>query len=181
MQKICPECDVVFEKKRNKKDICCSMACRDGIKHRFFPQVIKTETCWNWNGLKDRNGYGTFVKTINGKKEQRAHRVSWIYHNGPIPEGKIVCHRCDNPSCVNPAHLFVGTWDDNMQDKTRKGRNNPPVGSRAGAAILTEAKVVELRNKHATGEFTQRALALEYGVGFKAINKIIHRQRWAHV
>ena len=87
---------------------------------RFFQKVNKTGFCWEWLAGKDKDGYGKIK--IRGKTLQ-AHRVSWGIHNGPIPEGIGVLHRCDNPSCVNPLHLFLGTTLDNMRDRDAKGRN----------------------------------------------------------
>ena len=86
----------------------------------FFRRVEKTDQCWLWLAGKNKDGYGK-VK-IHGRSLQ-AHRVSWEIHHGPIPAGLNVLHRCDNPACVNPAHLFVGTALDNNRDRDAKGRN----------------------------------------------------------
>jgi hypothetical protein len=91
------------------------------VEERFFDKIIVGESCWDWSAKKDKNGYGRF--SPNGMNSQMpAHRFSWELHNGPIPEGMFVCHRCDNPSCTNPEHLFLGTPQDNMSDKVAKGR-----------------------------------------------------------
>lgn len=91
---------------------------------RFFAKVerIPFHTCWEWNGKINAQGYG--MLWVNGV-EVRAHRVSWLLHYGD-PGALVVCHRCDNPSCVNPDHLFLGTQADNVADMWRKGRASPP-------------------------------------------------------
>lgn len=96
---------------------------------RFWAKVEKTDTCWNWIGGKNW-GYGCFFLT-NPRRSAKAHRHSWEMHNGPIPVGLVVCHRCDNRACVRPDHLFLGTCKDNMQDCVAKGRFN---GGRRNAA-----------------------------------------------
>src|ERR1041384_6319384 len=102
------------ERKRN-------MAGRSGtITERFWAKVKKTDGCWEWTGAKHKRGYGL----IRSKEISmyRAHRLSWVIHNGPIPDGLHVPHDCDTPSCTRPDHLFLGTHKDNMEDATRKGR-----------------------------------------------------------
>jgi len=90
-------------------------------EERFWTKVQKTDSCWLWLGSRtSAKGYGQFI--ANGRR-YLASRYSWELHNGqPIPDGLIVCHHCDNPQCVNPAHLFTGTYQDNMDDRGAKGR-----------------------------------------------------------
>jgi len=89
----------------------------------FWKKVIKKDGCWEWAACTNESGYGIFH---TGKKTDRAHRVSWILTNGEIPSGLFVCHKCDNPPCTNPDHLFLGTNKDNVDDMIAKGRNSKP-------------------------------------------------------
>jgi len=96
---------------------------RKSIEEKFWSKVTKTDGCWMWGGVKTLKGYG--IIRVGGRvdpKNLRAHRISWLLHNGPVPRGLMVCHHCDNPSCVRPDHLFVGTAVDNVHDSIKKGR-----------------------------------------------------------
>ena len=95
------------------------------LSERVMSKVrVEASGCWVWQGSAGKDGYGRMVYRLDGQRVIRgAHRVSWEVANGPIPEGMHVLHRCDNPPCVNPAHLFLGTQADNMRDMTRKGRH----------------------------------------------------------
>lgn len=135
-----------------------------------------SDECWVWAGPMDKDGYGMF----RAFGEQRVHRAAWVNFNGPIPKGMQVLHRCDNPPCCNPGHLFLGTGADNMRDKASKGRCNPPYGERTSLAKLTGTQVIIIRTLHAEG-WTQRSIAKIFGVGYRAINKIVLRQRWKHL
>ena len=90
------------------------------IEERFFEKVNKTDSCWLWTGALSSSGYGSFG--VAGKATA-AHRYSYQIHNGEIPEGLIICHTCDTPSCVNPDHLWLGTYSDNMKDMVAKDRH----------------------------------------------------------
>lgn len=90
------------------------------LEERFWPKVNKTNGCWEWLGFRNRDGYGYIVV---GRATKRAHRVSWeLAHGKAVPDGLVVCHACDNPSCVRPGHLFIGTQRDNRYDAMRKNR-----------------------------------------------------------
>ncbi len=110
----------------------------------------------------------------------RAHRVSWELAYGEIPEGLMVCHHCDNPICVRPDHLWLGTAADNNEDAWNKGRN---VFQKKGnpSQKLSEDQVKEIREIHAKGSVTQRALSKRYGISEGQISRIVNGIRWAHL
>ena len=147
---------------------------------RFWSKVNKTNECWEWATYKKKNGYGVFsIKHIN----VYAHRVS-AYIAGLIESintKNLVCHTCDNPLCVNPSHLFIGSAADNMQDKKTKGRCNPIIGESHGSAKLKEDEVVEIKNKYIQGDTTQKQLATQYKVSRTTIGNIINNKNWKHV
>lgn len=147
---------------------------------RFWHNVpiAGIDECWAWQGSKNPDGYGKMEINCSSV---RAHRFSWEIHNGPIPKGLHVLHRCDNPSCVNPHHLFLGTHSDNMKDMVAKGRHRGgPQGERARSAKLTPALVLEIREKAAHG-MSYPELGREYGMSTSAIGNVVLRRTWKHV
>lgn len=146
---------------------------RDRIDARL-PKERDPSLCWLWMGGTDRWGYG-LIK-IDGSNKL-VHRVTWEFANGPIPEGLFVCHRCDVPACVNPAHLFLGTAKDNMIDMVRKGRNKPGIarGEKNGLAKLDWNSVRQIR---ASQGRSQRSLATEFGVHRDTIGAILRNKAW---
>ena len=131
--------------------------------------------CWFWIGGKDSDGYG--LRDVDGKVKG-AHRVSYEYFRGDIPEGMCVLHACDVPACVNPAHLFVGTHQDNMDDMAAKGR--AAIGEKNGYAKLTKDDVLKIRAASAGGE-SQRSIANRFSVCQPHISLIVRRKQWAPV
>jgi HNH endonuclease len=138
------------------------------------------DRCWQWLGAT-RNGYGKIICQADHKRTYvTAHRLAWELFNGPIPPGLDVLHRCDNPACCNPAHLFLGTHSDNMRDREAKGRHNAPRGSNHGRAKLTEDDVRTIRRLVAEGT-PQNVLARRYGVTTTILWLLVHRRTWRHV
>lgn len=137
------------------------------IKDRFcgFANPIPFIGCWIWSGSLHQEGYGRFA--LNGKT-QKAHRVSYEIFKGKIPDGKLVCHSCDEPSCVNPDHLFIGTNYTNNLDKTKKGR---------AAKKLSADQVKEIRLLLAGG-FGVTMIGKKYGVTHSMIIRIKNQQNW---
>lgn len=137
--------------------------------------------CWVWTGPIDKNGYGVAnAPRPSGKRgPARAHRVIYEALVGPIPDGKLLMHACDNPPCVNPAHLTPASDAENLADMARKGRSAR--GSRHRAAKLTEAQVMEVRTKYATGRYTLRVLAAEYGLTLTPMSQLVRGVTWKHL
>jgi hypothetical protein len=137
--------------------------------------------CWLWLGALSNSGYGRIMITHHGVgKVQSAHRVSWREVNGEIPGGMYVLHRCDQRSCVNPDHLFLGTQQDNMNDMVAKGRTNPPqraTGEAAHLSKLTDAQAHYVLSSPKTG----RSLATELGVSKSCISSLRTGYSWKHL
>ena len=140
-------------------------------KNRFWGQVDKTGPCYVWTGARIPQGYGYIG--ISGKSV-RAHRVSWEIHNGEIPDGLWVLHRCDNPSCVRPDHLFLGTNSDNMNDCASKGRMR--LGEKHHKAKLSWEKVEMIRSSTKT----QKELAKEFGVCQATVWSVLAGESWKY-
>lgn len=159
------------------------------VLDRFWPKVNKNGSvpehcpelgaCWEWTATKLPGGYGNFSSAITSHKEVRAHRFSYELAYGPIPKGLNVLHRCDNPACVNPDHLFLGTHKDNADDMVSKGRNAK--GEMLPQHKLTESDVLYIRRRYAQGGISQRKLAKEMNVSFSAVHLIIERINWKHL
>jgi hypothetical protein len=145
-------------------------------QERFWKYVVKTDGCWKWVGSKDSNGYGRL--NVDGAPEL-APRLSWMIHYGDIPEGKCVCHKCDNPSCTNPEHLFVGSYKDNTADMWNKGRAKPGVslGEKHGMSKLTSETVRAIRNTPGT----DIEVAKVFGISRVTVYDIRIGKTWKHL
>ena len=149
------------------------------VLERFMEKVSKQDNgCWLWTASKLKSGYGMFGMDSN--RPTLAHRASWIVFCGDIPEGMNVCHKCDNPSCVNPEHLFLGTQYDNLHDMINKGRfvHKAHYGTENGRAKLDEIKVAEIRRQLLTKQSTPIELAEKYLVSASAIRRIANGKSW---
>lgn len=143
-------------------------------KYRINPD----SGCWEWTASLIGKGYGQF-KCAEDPRQQYAHRFSYLIHKGEIPAGKCVLHRCDNPKCVNPDHLFVGSKLDNGQDMQRKGRST--YGEKNTQAVLSAADIRTIRSLCAEGELPQWRIAKMFGIQQMEVSRIYRRERWAHV
>lgn len=139
---------------------------------RFLDKVQMGESCWTWIAGMARGGYGRFYV---GGKAMRAHRYSWMFYIGPIPDGMYICHTCDNRACVNPEHLFIGTAADNSADMKRKGRSQ--AGENNGRDKLTNSDVLDIRasSQH------YKTLCKRFDVSYSTIHKIKRRVTWTHI
>lgn len=132
------------------------------------------EACWEWDGRRNEKGYGTL--SFAGRFA-RAHRVAWELTYGPIPDGMVICHRCDNPPCCNPAHLFLGTQLENIADREAKGRGSVP----PSRAKFTAGQVRQIRAEYERGLVTQQSLADRWGISRGNLSKILTRRLYTHV
>jgi len=143
---------------------------------RFWSRVDKTESCWVWRGKKNVRGYGQFWAAA--QRLELAHRTAWRLIRGPIPVGKLALHKCDNPGCVRPDHIFLGTDLDNSADCRAKGRSRSGVGERNGRARLTDAQVEEIRRAYIPGSTRMVDIAREFGISNSHVSQLVNnRQR----
>lgn len=152
---------------------------RKSSEQRFWTKVQKPigEGCWIWTASKYPYGYGCI--RFNGRNEA-AHRVSWELHNGPIPDSMQVLHHCDNPPCVNPSHLFLGTNQDNIDDKVKKGRSVGHIGEKHPKARLTNEQARFIKS-YPKGYGTCVMLSKMFNMSRKYIWRIRHDCLWKNI
>lgn len=144
---------------------------------RFWAKVLQTEACWIWRGAVDKDGYGYYA-FAEGEKKNKAHHLAFEDQIGPIPLGLFVLHHCDNPPCVNPQHLFLGTQQDNLADMCAKGRQAR--GESHGLSQLNSDDIIAIR-RFKQERVPQHAIAKWFGISQGNVSNIIHRKRWGHV
>lgn len=160
------------------RDLYCSRDCTNKgavipVIEQFWNKVHTRDGCWLWTGMTASNGYGQFGPFGQLKS---AHRFSWeLANDRPVPGGMEVCHRCDNPPCVNPEHLFLGTTLENKRDCVKKNRDR--FGERHGNAKLTSADVAEIRRLRAAG-LLLKTIAAQFQVTQTTVSGIALRRSW---
>lgn len=147
---------------------------------RFWDRVQKQDGdgCWEWQGARTIMHYG-YLSTGRRNRTIGAHRVSWTLTHGAIPDGMCVLHRCDNPPCVRPSHLFLGSQADNVADMVAKGRQH--YGENTGGVVLTDGQVGDILKEYATRARSVLSLAEQYGVEEATLRAIVNGQTWTHV
>jgi predicted XRE-type DNA-binding protein len=160
-------------------------------RERFWSKVggpKESGDCWEWLGARQSNGYG-FLHAgplyHTGQRWVKAHRLSWEMHNGEeLPADACVLHTCDNPGCVHPGHLYVGTRKDNAQDRAerKRGKEHRQQGENNDNAKLTEAQVRAIIGElQKLPRRSQTSIATEFGVNQQQVSRIMHRKNWAHL
>lgn len=172
-------CAALYRVKLARERLAASGVSRAELDSRKFWSKVDRATspdgCWLWTDARDRNGYGSL--RVDGGKV-RAHRFSLALSGVVVPDDRLVCHRCDNPPCVNPAHLFLGSLIDNRADCVSKIRHAR--GEDHGRAKLSADDVVEMRRLHASGVRADE-LAHRFGMSKTQTYTIVQRKQWRHV
>lgn len=168
-------CGCLWNERKSKGMALMRLKKSGTIEERFLSRfkVNEVTDCWDWIAQRDKDGYG-FLPSLNGSI--RAHRFSYKYHYGVDPDKLFVCHKCDNPGCVNPAHLFLGDCIDNINDMISKERD-AMIGSRNNKAKLKESDIQEILKS----QLSLMELAKKYEVSKSSIKKIKSRKTWRHV
>lgn len=151
------------------------------IRRMFAYTDLEGDGCWEWQASVNANGYGVLYAVKDDKPTSiLAHRLSFEFFHGSIPAGYSVLHRCDNPRCLNPVHLFTGTRAENVADMISKGRSRALSGQENGFSKLTEGQVLEILELQAQG-LGQRQIAMRFGVGRTTVSHILAGRTWRHL
>ena len=151
------------------------------IASKLSERIVETKTgCWEYTGARNFYGYGVITLDY---KQHRVHRLVYELNIGSIPDGKLVLHKCDNRACCNPDHLFLGTYQDNVDDMVEKGRDSygQNIGENNGQAILTTDEVYQIRKLLAENRYTQGEIGAMFGVGRGAVKQIKLGYTWKHL
>jgi hypothetical protein len=183
---VCPSCGKVFSAPHWQKLVFCSRGCSAKartvpVQERFrsYVGVTTSAGCILWTGCINKNGYGIISDRTASGRNILAHRLAWEIENGPIPDGLLILHECDNTICINIAHMRIGTHKENSEDSV--SRNRQARGERSGVAVLTEAIVRAIRARHAEGGVSQGQIAREFGTIQQQVSRIINRVIWKHI
>lgn len=196
----CKSCGKYIYRKPSGMYLTCSIKCRDVLKVQNNPlafyknatknqklnklkelynkHIIKKDGCWDWKAYKDKLGYGFF--TFN-KKLLSIHRASWIIHHGEIPKGLWILHHCDNPSCSNPDHLYIGNAKDNRKDCIYRNRANVPKGEKHPGAKLKTEDIIKIRKLLSEGNLLHREIAEKFNISKSIISSIKRNIAWRHI
>lgn len=149
---------------------------RESLDVRFWKKVRRGKACWVWTGYKNPRGYGIISAGGSPIQLLLAHRVSWVLSRGEIPNGMCVMHKCDNPPCVNPKHLVVGTQAENLDDMRKKGRDRyrPLFGENNPRHRLTDRSVLSIRKS----ALSHRELGIMHGVARSTITAVKSGRTW---
>lgn len=177
----CVHCGKPFQKRKETARFC-SKKCTGHFFHpatdpieRFWKKVsiAGPDECWPWIGARNSYGHGEFWR--RDQTQGMAHRFAWEIKNGPIPDGMVVCHRCDNPPCCNVRHLFLGRPADNSADMTAKGRQSR--GEAHPVSKLSEQDVLSIRSSTESGVL----LGARFGISSVQVSNIRRRKQWVHI
>jgi hypothetical protein len=187
---VCPHCSKTFKRRLHDLNrglgVTCSVSCGQRLRRAKQPRaeafwkkvrLVSPGECWEWTGYVNKHGYGV---TSWDQKSMLSHRKAYKLTTGALPDdGKVLCHTCDNPPCCNPAHLFVGTGSENMQDSIAKGRFRRACGDANGKTKLLTPAVLDVRARFSRGE-TQTEISRELNINRSTVRNIVHRRTWKY-